>query len=90
MKHRKANMSVELTNKDDGSISAFEMKDGQLGVIVSGTVGRHYQGKVVQKYDTKLICVGYHIGGTWGVVTENSPIRVRLLKAGETITVVDN
>ena len=83
-------MSVELTNKDDGLTNPFYMTDGQLGVMVSGTVGRHYHGKVVQKYGKTLICVGYPIGGTWSVVTEESPIRVRLLKAGETITVVDN
>ncbi len=83
-------MSVELTNKDAGSINPYHMKDGQLGIITYNPFGKMHEGAVVQKYGGSLIMIGYNYGGTWSQLDESMGLRVRLLKKGETITVVDN
>ena len=83
-------MSVALTSNQADVINPYYMQDGQLGVIVTNPMGKAYEGMVVQKYGLKLITVGYPIGGTWSTLNEAVTMRVRLLKAGDTITVVDN
>ena len=83
-------MSVELTSNPVDVVNPYHMKDGQLGVMGFNPMGDRYIGKVVQKYGKTLICIGYPAGGTWSVLDEGNTMRVRLLKAGDTITVVDN
>lgn len=83
-------MSVAL-GMPDLTIPATEMKDGQLGTIVGGL----HDGLVVQFIGasaiggSRLQPIG-QVGGKGWCSPISSSFRVRLLKAGETITVLSN
>ena len=89
-------MSVKLSSPPaDNAVTAFQMKDGQLGQIVDNA---NYNGRIVQKLcaeysvtsDT-LFTIGERNGQSWSDIKPNSPsLRIRLLQPGETIEVVNN
>lgn len=86
-------MSVKLTNQIIEDISVYEMKDGQIAVITKWGGSPYYIGRIVQRYGNNLITIGMDCGRTWpGLFNEkpDSELRVRLLKPGETITIVKN
>ena len=86
-------MSVKLTNQIAEDISVFEMKDGQIAVITNWGDIPEYTGRIVQRYGNNLITIGMDCGRTWPGCFNEKPdnaYRVRLLKLGETITIVEN
>ena len=86
-------MSVKLTNQNAVDISVYEMKDGQIAVITNWEYIPEYVGRIVQRYGNSLISIGMDCGKTWPGCFNEKPdnaYRVRLLKPGETITIVEN
>jgi len=74
----KYNVRVEDKSKD--GILFSEMKDGEIGVIISDM----YQGRIVQRYDNAAISIGMESGHRWIDVTETTH-RVRILQPGDKI-----
>ena len=86
-------MSVKLTNQIVEDISVFEMKDGQIAVITNWGGSSYYNGKVIQRYGSSLITIGMDCRNGWPMLYNGLPdsaYRVRLLKPGEAITIVEN
>jgi len=74
-------------------INILDMKDGDVGVIISWCVDSwDYEGRIVQRYGAHLVTLGSRFGGgSDNFFTEktsrNSMNRVRLLTPGETLIV---
>lgn len=86
-------MSVKLTNQIVEDISVYEMKDGQIAVITYWSGSPEYISRIVQRYGNSLITIGMKCGYVWTNLFDHEPDnahRVRLLKPGETITIVEN
>lgn len=86
-------MSVELVNKIDDSVPVIQLKDGQIAIIVKWS-NPEYNGRIVQRYNNDLITLGRPLGNCWiNYFKDNisgSSSRVRILKNGELIKVMDN
>lgn len=80
-------MPVRL-NKKSETIPAYQMKDGQIGAIADG----HLAGRIVQRYDDKLIAIGEDSGQAYpnAISSKSEEFKVRLLEEGETICVTNN
>ena len=86
-----------FTNETPGVISATDMEDGDIGVIVnwSGGVNKSSIGSIVQRYKDVLVQVGRQSTQAWentiaGVAPNKyykSNCMVRILKPGELIEV---
>jgi hypothetical protein len=82
-------MGVELKKDNGQSISVHEMKDGQIGEIVQDNV---YGGRIVQRFDRKLISLGFYSGKAWEYIFESTAttMKIRLLEKGEKIFITRN
>lgn len=76
--------------RDYVSVPVDQMEDGDLAVITEWTIDRHI-GEVVQRYEDVLIGIGQPNTAAWSEILggNNSNCRVRLLKAGESIEILD-
>jgi hypothetical protein len=53
---------IKVTNIPDYSIHVLEMQDGQVAEVISP---EKYRGRVVQRYDERLIVLGIVSGQCW-------------------------
>ena len=87
-------MSVKLIkNNDDGTICVSDMKDGQLAEVVKWGGSEHaYVGWTIHRCGNRLNMIGRHCGYSLGIIFEerHEDCRVRLLRPGELIEVVEN
>lgn len=91
-------MSVKLVGKNKPcDIAIYDMEDGQIGQITEWGQDTHHISLIVQRFGCRLIVVGQesgaHFSGVLGVIENymlTSNYRVRLLKSGEQIEIVDN
>lgn len=97
--YREKNMSAKLlfTGGQPGVISASDMEDGDIGVIITwGGVNQDSIGSIVQRYKDVLVQFGKRSGLAWedtikglgGDKSHKSTCMVRILKPGELIEVV--
>ena len=73
-------------------IPVQNMKDGELAEIISwGSYTEERKGIVIQRVEGKLIRIGKPVGKSWSAILNSNQTgcRVRLLKAGETIRLVE-
>lgn len=81
-------MAVKLGNADD-TIPVCELKDGQIGVIAKWIIPSCI-GRIVQRYDDKLITIGKGKGQGWSPCPKDENNRVRVLRNRETLIITNN
>ena len=84
-------MKCVATDSLPGDIPVNKMKDGELGEVTSWSDGDENVGQIVQRYDTRLIFLGQNSGHSWPWIFDATypDCRVRLIKVGETIKLVE-
>ena len=86
-------MAVELLKEETvKGITACEMKDGEIGVVVAWKPNRYidnnYIGQVVQRYGNELINIGKDCLHGWSNIDGfSSACRVRVLEKGEKLVI---
>lgn len=75
---------VERKQKD---IPVCDLQDGHLGVIVAWDGSDEYIGKIVQRYDKSLVCIGAESGDGWSTCPTNTMCRVEVLHVGTVIEI---
>lgn len=83
-------MSVTLQTKAVKSISPKDMKDGQIAVIVYNNSNTSQHGKIVQRFNDKLIVVGLSSEHSWTDNIGDLNLGLRLLEVGEEIMITSN
>lgn len=84
-------MSVELKEKQYGSIPVSEMRDGQIAVIVKWGNIISVIDLIVQKHKKGLVSIGLETSCGWTNVSEtNEENRVKILKNGTELIIKDN
>lgn len=78
--------AVLETKEKRGTVIPCEMKDGQIGIIVSWTV-MDLLGKLVQRWDTRLVVLGEPRGLSYLGLTNDPRCQVRILQPGEKIKI---
>lgn len=85
-------MNVKLVKNENLGIAVNEMKDGDIGIIVQWQSG-FYLNQIVQRCGESLISIGKPQYNSWPKLFKSDAdfekLRVRLLKAGDTIEVTD-
>ena len=80
-------MEIRLQSGPPNTISAYEMLDGDIGVIVSWPGTNTYDNLVVQRYNNSLIRLGKNNGYSWSQIPDNKECRIRILTKGETLII---
>ena len=79
-------MSIRLIRKNDGTIAAHQLRDGQIAEI-TGVV---YHGKLVQRHGSNLLCLGEKVEKDWVPCPDYESFRVRVLPNGSELKITDN
>jgi len=87
-------VELKLKEKPKG-IRVDEMKDGDIGVITVWGCNKSYLGQVVQRCHDTLIAIGKAEQHSWPEmfvcnIYDTSDYRVKLLKKGDKLVVVEN
>lgn len=85
-------MGVSLKNKDNNSVCLDVMKDGDVAIIVKWGSVTAYLGKIVQRYENKLVVIGEDSGHSFDTVltskfANDEDYVVRILQRGEELVV---
>jgi hypothetical protein len=75
-------MKLHLKEQDN-TIPVYDLKDGQIAIIISWDNPRH-EGQIIQRYKDILITLGECSGGafTTALNNRNLRLRVRVLEPG--------
>ena len=71
--------------KQDNTIAAYHLADGQIAMITEWDVGEeYYVGRIIQRYDDILITLGKPNGAAFTTALKilNEKLRVRVLEPG--------
>lgn len=83
-------MSVKLKNQEEKrGIPAYDMKDGQIGVIVN-SVDNNGIRRIVQKYGRNLVSIGLKSPMSFIIMERSEDLRVEILPNGTELIIENN
>jgi hypothetical protein len=81
-------VKLNKKKKEKNVVQMKDLKDGQIGVVVDKCYPQ-YCGRIVQKYKDYGVPIGQSWGKGWTGV-DRVTLEVRILKAGERLTIFNN